>query len=237
MPTQRLSWPPRPRLTGAWISRPGADFVLSVAMVGCTPHGAEIDDSLASVPHQTDQSEPVEAIDGQLEGIYTRPPDDDRTQPVVQPFANLVGESQRIGELGLIGTGNGCGYGHGTPEGLGAALGGREVRAPRVRQARPEVTGSLDEDIIRRIVRAHINEVRSCYDAGLARDKTLSGRVTIEFPITSEGEVRGAIVNRNDTGDEAVGACIAKAAETWQFPEVPDGGEMKVLYPFNLSPG
>ena len=51
-----------------------------------------------------------------------------------------------------------------------------------------EVKGSLDKDIIRRVVRANIADVRGCYNEGLARDATLKGRVMIQFVIAPKGE-------------------------------------------------
>ena len=46
-----------------------------------------------------------------------------------------------------------------------------------------------------------------------------------------------SIVGSNNTGDEALGQCIAKAAKKWTFPKPVGGGTVKVTYPFNLSPG
>jgi hypothetical protein len=75
-----------------------------------------------------------------------------------------------LGNTGLIGKGEGGGTGSGYGRGAGAGFGGRGTAVPTVRQAKATVTGALDKDIIRRIVRAHINEVRYCYNQGLARD-------------------------------------------------------------------
>jgi hypothetical protein len=40
-------------------------------------------------------------------------------------------------------------------------------------------------------------------------------------------------VASNDTGDEALGACIAQAVRRWTFPAAP--GVVTVNYPFMLS--
>jgi hypothetical protein len=100
-----------------------------------------------------------------------------------------------------------------------------------------EVKGALDRDIIRRIVRAHINEVRSCYDDGLANDPQLAGRVSINFVISGSGSVSSALVQDSTVSDATVSACIAAAVETWKFPKPRGGGNVIVTYPFNLSPG
>lgn len=116
-------------------------------------------------------------------------------------------------------------------------FGGRGQKVPTVRQATATVDGPLDKDIIRRIARAHINEVRSCYNAGLNKDPTVAGTVTIEFTIAADGFVSTSKVAESDLSDAKVGECIAKVAKRWQFPKPTGGGEVRVLYPFLLNPG
>jgi TonB family protein len=106
---------------------------------------------------------------------------------------------------------------------------------PIVRQAKPSVEGPLDRDIIRRIIRAHINEVRSCYGQGLRKDPTLAGRVVIDFEIESTGKVDTSSVRESTLSDASVGNCIGKAVRRWKFPRPRGGGEVEVSYPFNLS--
>lgn len=138
------------------------------------------------------------------------------------------------GGLGLIGNGGGSGSGYG--HGVGSGFGGRGKRAPRVRQARAMVKGALDKSIIRRIVRAHLNEVRRCYNRGLVADPTLAGRVVIHFVIDERGKVASALVSETDLDDEQVGKCIAAATKGWTFPKADGAGRVVVNYPFVLSP-
>ncbi len=140
-----------------------------------------------------------------------------------------------LGNTGLIGKGAGSGSGYG--RGAGAGFGGRGTRVPTVRQAKAEVVGALDKDIIRRIVRAHINEVRYCYNQALARDPNAKGRVAIQFTIGGTGKVPSAVVQDTTMKDAAVGNCIAQATRRWTFPKPTDGNSVIVLYPFVLEPG
>ena len=133
------------------------------------------------------------------------------------------------GGLGLVGTGRGSGSGSG--------FGGRGKRVPRVRQAKATVSPGLDKDIIRRIVRAHINEVRHCYNNGLAKTPDLSGRVEVKFAISAKGKVSSAKVKSSTLSDSAVATCIAKAVKRWKFPKPQGGVTVDVLYPFVLEPG
>lgn len=98
--------------------------------------------------------------------------------------------------------------------------------------------GSMDKDIIRRVVRANLAQVRDCYNAGLARDATLKGRVTITFTISSTGAVSAAEIDgATEMRDAEVSRCIAAAAKTWKFPEPEGGGNVVVTYPFVLESG
>jgi len=142
-----------------------------------------------------------------------------------------------LGGLGLgSSSGGGSGLGSsGFSTGGGFGTGGRRV--PQVRQAKATIKGTMDKDIVRRIVRAHINEVRYCYNQGLARDPDLKGRVTIQFNIGPTGSVPVAVVADSTVKDTSVGNCIAKAVKRWTFPKPPGGGSAVVTYPFVLEPG
>lgn len=145
-----------------------------------------------------------------------------------------VGEAFGVGGLGLVGTGRG-GADDGSEEGRDST--GRGKPVPRVRQAKASTTGKLDKDIIRRIVRAHINEVRHCYHRGLVKDPKLAGRVSIDFAIGAAGKVTSSSVDTDTLADANVGKCIAKAVKRWKFPKPTDGGTVTVSYPFMLEPG
>ncbi|WAS98740.1 VIT domain-containing protein [Nannocystis punicea] len=162
--------------------------------------------------------------------------------PVESPFGvDMSGAGEGtigLGSTGLIGKGGGGhgGYGSGYGRGAGAGFGGRGTRVPTVRQAKAEVLGSLDREVIRRVVRAHVAEVRACYEQGLARDPNLKGRVTLDIRIETNGEVGSATVFEDTLAEKSVGACIAAAARRWKFPaDAPNVATVR--YPFVLEPG
>ncbi|PRQ08578.1 AgmX/PglI C-terminal domain-containing protein [Enhygromyxa salina] len=142
-----------------------------------------------------------------------------------------------LGNTGLIGKGGGGGSGSGYGRGSAAGFGGRGMRVPAVRQAKPTVSGSMDRDIIRRVVRAHLNEVRHCYNAGLTRNPSLGGRIEIQFSILDTGMVGAASVASSSLADPQVGTCIANATRRWRFPHPQGGGSVTVRFPFTLDPG
>jgi TonB family protein len=137
----------------------------------------------------------------------------------------------------VSGSGSTADAGDGFGTGGGTGFGGRGKGVALVSMAAAETTGGLDKSVIRRVVRAHIGEVRTCYDKGLAKDAKLGGRIAIAFTIDAAGKVPAASVGESTIADASVGECIVKAAKTWSFPEPTGGGEVKVTYPFTLEPG
>jgi outer membrane biosynthesis protein TonB len=105
-----------------------------------------------------------------------------------------------------------------------------------VEQGTATIDGPLDHDIVRRIVRAHLNEVRSCYNRGLAKDPKLAGRLTIDFQILATGKVGSSSVAKTTLSDDEVGTCVARMVRRWTFPKPRGGGLVKVSYPFVLKP-
>lgn len=113
---------------------------------------------------------------------------------------------------------------------------GPEAPIPGTRPDAPEVRGSIDRDLVRRIVRSHAGDVKRCYDRGLARDPALAGRFVLDFVIDRRGKVPRAEVIDSTLPDPEVGACVARAALRWKFPTNPFG-DVGIRYPFVLSPG
>ncbi len=142
-----------------------------------------------------------------------------------------------LGNVGLMGKGGGGGDRSGYGGGGGAGFKDRTKRKPKVRRGKASIRGNIDKDIIRRIVRNHHNEVRHCYNQGLAKDPNLSGRVAVMFTIGPTGTVPKAAVAESTISDRNVANCVAKAVRRWKFPKPTTGGSAMVTYPFTFSPG
>ena len=139
-----------------------------------------------------------------------------------------------LGNLGTIGKGGGGGSGSGYGRGAGG-LGGRRASAPEVVPGTAEVRGSLDKEIIRRIIRRHINEVKFCYERELVKNTNLVGRVMIQFTIAGTGNVVASMVQASTMNSPPVEMCIAQAVRRWEFPKPQGGGIVVVTYPFVLK--
>ena len=168
-------------------------------------------------------------------------------------IGNQIAAAYGTGVLGIIGTGSGGG---GTGEGtigignfgtLGkggggygrsvGGLGGGKASTPVVIPGPPAVRGSLDKEIIRRVVRRHGNEVRYCYEQELARHPALSGRIAVQFVIAANGEVTSSSLQSSTMNNPRVESCVVQAFRRWNFPYPSGGGVVLVSYPFNFVPG
>lgn len=103
--------------------------------------------------------------------------------------------------------------------------------------SRPGAAGaaSLDKEVIRRVIRAHIHEVKQCYEGALAADPGLNGRVVVRFTVDARGSVAQAEITETTMKNQAVETCIAGAVRTWQFPRPAGKGVVVVTYPFVLK--
>jgi hypothetical protein len=172
-------------------------------------------------------------------------------------IGNQIGEAYGVGGLGLVGTGSGGGGtgegtiglgnlgtigkggggGNGSGYGRGAGgLGGRRAKAPDVIPGQANVRGSLDKEIIRRIIRRHINEVKYCYEQELLKKPDLGGRVVVQFTIAATGQVVASVLQTSTMSNSRVENCTVQAVRRWEFPKPLGGGIVIVSYPFVLTP-
>jgi TonB family protein len=144
----------------------------------------------------------------------------------------LIGGAPGLGTIGRHG-------GDGGLERYGdraAPLATRKAIGPQIIPHPVTVRGSLDKEIVRRVVRAHLNEVRYCYERALARRPSLSGRVVANFTIAPTGRVIASLLQSSTLGEGSVDACVVEAIRRWEFPKPDGGGVAIVTYPFQLAP-
>jgi hypothetical protein len=154
-----------------------------------------------------------------------------------------------LGALGTIGhgSGSGSGFGYGRAAGRMHAHDDVEIHegggyegsfSIDCAAADPVVVPtSCDAEAVRRVVRAHVNEVRFCYERALQSQPELTGRVVTQFHIAADGSAADAAVASSTVAaagvaDARVGACVAGAVRRWQFPRC----AAQVSYPFVFVP-
>ena len=100
-----------------------------------------------------------------------------------------------------------------------------------------KVDGDESKEIVRRIIRRHINEVKACYERELAHQPDLAGRMLVQFTIAASGQVVASVLQRSTMGNARVESCTIEAVRRWQFPKPLGGGTVIISYPFVLTPG
>jgi len=136
----------------------------------------------------------------------------------------------RIGTKGIYGSGDTTYGGH---------VGGLNKHRAGVPDAQtpgmPVVRGRLEKEIIKRIIRRHINEVKYCYEQEVLTHPGIEGRVVAQFTIAGNGTVSSSAIASSTVGDAAVDHCVANAVRRWEFPQPQGGGIVIVSYPFVLT--
>jgi hypothetical protein len=116
-------------------------------------------------------------------------------------------------------------------------LSGQRGSYPQLIPSLPRVNGSLDKEIIRRIIRRHTHEVMDCYEDQLSGAPDLEGSVSVLFTIANSGKVVASHVESSTVNNRWVEDCIVVTVRNWKFPKSFDGRENTVGYSFILSPG
>jgi hypothetical protein len=101
--------------------------------------------------------------------------------------------------------------------------------------------GTIDREAVRRVVRAHKNQIESCYTRELnkldrAKRAELSGKVILKWEIVEKGAAQNVKVIGTTLNNKSIEDCMKERLATWQFPEPPAGLVGEVTYPFLLKP-
>ncbi len=96
----------------------------------------------------------------------------------------------------------------------------------------------IPRESIRRVIRARIEEVRSCYETQLAIVPELVGRVTLRLVIVEDGSVERADADSDFSPREGEGLeverCVVEASRSWVFP-AHSGVPVLLRYPLYLD--
>ncbi len=99
------------------------------------------------------------------------------------------------------------------------------------------VLGSMDPDVIRRILLDNLPQFRFCYQKELERTGAdTSGTVKLDFTIGATGHVTQAGIEGASTLPTDVKKCVVSVLKGIQFPEPMGGGKVGVKQPMNFYP-
>jgi hypothetical protein len=89
-------------------------------------------------------------------------------------------------------------------------------------------------ETVQALVRARYSSVVSCYQAGLAKDPSLAGRVSVKSVIAASGAVEQVADAGSTLADKQVVACVVGELGKVTYPA--GGGVLTVVYPIDLAP-
>jgi hypothetical protein len=166
-----------------------------------------------------------------------------------------IGDAQGDGGMGLKslggrgggGDGSGLGLARIGTNGIGGGLAnygdgkgglrGKENGEIGLGPGKPEVVGSIDPELIRKVVHEHRAQIRTCYETQLTTRPNLAGKLVSAWTIDPAGAVTEAHTQESTLHDRSVETCVAAKIKTWRFPIPKGGGEVFVTYPFIFTPG
>ncbi len=98
----------------------------------------------------------------------------------------------------------------------------------RITDGEPQISGSLDKNVIRRVVKAHMKQVEFCYEKLLLTHPGLEGKLVAKWTIDQDGSVANASASGVHPDLET---CMVARIKMWKFPKV-GGGAITISYPF-----
>ncbi len=143
-----------------------------------------------------------------------------------------IGLGRGVGTTGFAGGKGGAGFGRSKGN-----LGDRSAKVPKVTPQMPTISGSLDKEIIRRVINDHRDEIRYCYENELKRLPDLEGRIVVKFVIGPDGRVMSAEIAETEMNHAPTQNCITGYIMKWKFPSPKGGGLVEVRYPFMFRAG
>lgn len=143
------------------------------------------------------------------------------------------GSGLGLARIGTNGIGGGLAdYGEGR-----GAIKGKAGAAIGLLPGKPEVTGEIDPELIRKVVHDHRAQIRACYELELNAKPKLAGKLTTAWTIDPQGLVTESHVAESTLSDRNVERCVISRIKTWRFPLPKGGGEVFVTYPFLFTRG
>ncbi len=97
------------------------------------------------------------------------------------------------------------------------AAGPPSVLRAQVEPAVVSVRGGRPEDQIASGLRRAMPRMRTCYEASLARDRTLAGELQVRFVVDPQGRAQSVRFPENRVGDASLAECIGRVVSTTRF--------------------
>ncbi len=99
-----------------------------------------------------------------------------------------------------------------------------------------KIGGSLSQEDVLRVINSNIHAIQACYERALMSTPTLSGRIAMDWTVSSSGSVKNVRVRSSTMGNPKVADCMSAQIKRWKFPR-PKGGEAQITFPFLFRSG
>ncbi|GAB4017493.1 MAG: hypothetical protein Fur0010_18150 [Bdellovibrio sp.] len=97
------------------------------------------------------------------------------------------------------------------------------------------VLGSMDPELLRKILREYLPQFRHCYQQELTRNEDLKGVVDLNFRIEANGGVTKVSIKSKSAQFSSAGSdCMANVLRLIEFPKPKGGGVVDVKQPLNF---
>lgn len=209
-------------------------FPLSVLFAGCG--GARVEPAQSTPTTTAARGDTDDPDDAPVRSETAADPAEEHTQADdTEELCDEVGECPALGALTSELDGRGFGIG-GLGPGSEGTFSAETAPAPPAVTVRPhEITArGLEEQVVRRVLRRHLDEVRFCYEQARAPQPGVAYLVRVEFVIDARGLVTDSAATGGPPEDVRVRDCLARAARHWTFPPPQGGGDANVAVTYQL---
>lgn len=98
------------------------------------------------------------------------------------------------------------------------------------------VLGSIDPELLRKLLREYIPQFRYCYQSELIKNSSLSGTINLNFSLNGKGKVVNSnVVSKNGEFSKKGLNCMDGVLKMIPFPAPKGGGQVDVRQPLNFS--
>jgi len=98
------------------------------------------------------------------------------------------------------------------------------------------VLGSIDPELLRKLLREYIPQFRYCYQNELIKNASLSGTINLNFTLNGKGKVvKSNVVSKNGEFSSKGLSCMDGVLKMIPFPAPKGGGQVDVKQPLNFS--
>jgi hypothetical protein len=122
------------------------------------------------------------------------------------------------------------------PKGTGGTGSGVKEAKVAFSQSDGDFTGGLTREEVDRVVKSRKGTIQACYQKAVNRDRSLAGKLVVNFRISAEGKVTSARIEpgKSSLRNAEVESCVKRQIQGLKFPA--KGGAV-VNYPFIFSSG